>query len=218
MNRSGISFFLPVICALNCSVAELECRSEDPQCTPSIAPILLLGSCSQSSGQFISLAAEDGTVTDSPASTATGGGIVNIGDLAGTATTQFFLSFDITALQGGFLNSATVSVYQGGSNGSPASIVPFYVDHLDFGTLDNSDHGTAALTQGFFEINDVTPATFKTFDVTLQVQADLLAGRTRSQFRIRANGNADASSDTIALSTGDSGTNPPSLSYNACLQ
>ena len=217
MNRSGFSFLLPVICAWNCTVAELDCRSEDPQCFPAIAPVLLFGSCSQSSGQLISLAAEDGTVTDSPATTATSGGIVNIGDLAGGATTQFFLSFDLSLLQGGFITSATVSVYQGGSNGTPANIVPFFVDHVDFGTLDNSDHGTASLTQGFHEINDVSPATFKTFDVTPFIQADLLAGRTRSQYRIRAITNSDASADSLALSTGDSGSNQPTLNYNACL-
>lgn len=216
MKTTGLSSIFLIFICIQCTVAELECRSEDPNCIPAILPVILIGGCSQSSGQLISLAAEDGTVTESPLTASTSGGIVNIGDLADATVIQLFLSFDISALQGGLMSSATVSIYQGSSNGTPSNITPFFVDHLDFGTLDTSDFGTSALTQGFHQITNVANASFKTFDVSPFLQADLLAGRTRSQYRIRATSNADASADFIGISTGDSGTNPPALDYTVC--
>lgn len=220
MCPSRLSFFVFILGFAHCTVASLECRSEDPNCNTGAAVLMLpsavLAGCTNQSAQLISLAAEDGTVIDNPPSAVTTGGIVNIGDTASGDTIQLFLSFDITALQGGLLSSATVSVYQSNANANPALIVPFYVDHVDFGTLDTSDHGTTGLAVGFHEINDVSFPSFKTFDVTAQVLADLTVGRPRSQFRIRATTDGGISADSLALHTGDSGTNPAAMNYNGC--
>lgn len=207
---------------LHCTVVELECRNEDPTCSPAAAPLLLLApvleeSCSPVSGRLITIAAEDGTVLDSPPSTFLTGGIVNIGDLAAGETMQLFLSFDLTSIQGGTVNTASLSIHQSNANGTPTNILPFYVDHVDFGTLDNSDHGTTGLAPGFHEINDVSFPSFKVIDVTATLQADLLAGRPRSQYRIRATSNGDALADSISLHTGNAATDRAALDFDVCL-
>ncbi len=84
--------------------------------------------------------------------------------------------------------SAELRLFQIEALGSDLDILnQVFVDHMDWGIMDDFDaFNIAALTANIGTI-PVTPGpVFRTLDVLPEVTADLTAGRTRSQFRLRA--------------------------------
>ena len=111
------------------------------------------------------------------------------GDLLSLASVGFrqFYSFDISAIpSGSTIVSATVRLHQGGTAGSPYGLLGnVLLDHVDYGAvLEAADYAVPALsTPGTLSTN--TTLEYKQLAVTAQVQADITASRTRSQFRLR---------------------------------
>ena len=99
-----------------------------------------------------------------------------------------FFTFDLTTLPAGAeLRTASLQIYQWDVVNSPYSTLgDLVVDHLVYGnTLDAADYDAADISRGFGVLS--TDATIETKQVSVlqQVQADLDAGRTVSQFRVR---------------------------------
>jgi hypothetical protein len=102
--------------------------------------------------------------------------------------TRSLCSFDLHGVPADVeILSANLRVFQIEAGGAVENLGPVLVDHMDYGTLDLDflDYSRAALTPliGSFPIE--THATFQTLDVIPEVNADLAASRTRSQYRLR---------------------------------
>lgn len=113
-----------------------------------------------------------------------------VGDTAEVGGDTSFLrglySFDLTGLPAA-PTSATLSLFVHSLSGNPAAVMAIArVDHLNFGNTFPSvfNFGTL-LDANIGTLQDLNQTGRRTLDVTAQVLADLQAGRTRSQFRIR---------------------------------
>jgi hypothetical protein len=110
------------------------------------------------------------------------------GDEPGVGSRQFF-SFILSAIPVGAvaIESARLQVKQEDADGDPfPTHGPVVVDHLVYGdTLDASDYSASALTAALGPFSTERSNGLRNLDVTAQVKADLVAGRTRSQFRLR---------------------------------
>lgn len=146
------------------------------------------------------------------------------GDLEGAGPTlanigyRQFYSFDLSAIPpGSAIVSATLHVFQAAVGGEPyTDLGNVIVDHVDYGTtLDFAAYNAAPLTGNVGTLmNDATLA-YRTLAVTARVQADLTAGRARSQYRLRfslRDANNDLQSDYTQLTDGEfAGAQVPKL-------
>ena len=115
------------------------------------------------------------------ASVVQGASNVSVGDNAFDETVVAFLAFDLTGL--GDVTDAVLHLEAGNSVGDPFALGDFVLDHVDAGaTLDATDAAGGTLTP---DILTFPSAPSWDLDVAAWVQADLLAGRTTSTFRVR---------------------------------
>ncbi len=136
---------------------------------------------------------DGGTTQNNTTNTASSAAIPLVGDGGGATdgTTLIYnglWSFDLSGLPSGAqITSATLQLYQTAAAGDPAgSFGLARVDHVNFGaTFPTSTATINALSLNFAQITDLTNAGPKQVDATTEVQADLDAGRPRSQFRMR---------------------------------
>lgn len=105
----------------------------------------------------------------------------------GTLIYNGLWSFDLSGLPAGALvQSATLQLYQASSSGDPIDAFALArLDHVNFGGVFPTTNSVNALTLDFAQIADLNTNGAKQVDATTEVAADLLAGRTRSQFRMR---------------------------------
>jgi hypothetical protein len=106
--------------------------------------------------------------------------------------------------------SATLKITQYFISG-PEPLGPVVIDHMDYGTLDESDFDLAALTTGIGTFPLSGNAVLRTLDVASQVAADRQAGRTRSQFRFRLTTESAGRDGGGATYFGPEGAAPPAL-------
>ena len=119
-----------------------------------------------------------------------------------------FYSFDLSSLPAGVrIRSATMSLYNRAILGNPQGMnVLVRVDHVRFGLLfPQSPLGGVTEAFDFAQITALNQLGRKDLDVTAQVQADLDAGRTRSQYRLRGaiGTNNDNVGDVMRLTDGE---------------
>ena len=110
-----------------------------------------------------------------------------VGDNSVNIAVRGFLSFDISGIPlSANIISATLRAYQEGVNGTPyADLGDVIVDHLNYGSiLDGSDYDLAALQSNVGSLSNNAAIEYKTLDVTARVEADINAGRARSQYRL----------------------------------
>jgi hypothetical protein len=138
--------------------------------------------------------ARDGWVrSDGVFSTSTCGGAGDLDNITNGLGSRVFLSFDLSVLPAGAtLVQATVAVAVVGNLGND----PFnthggapVVDHVNFGVaLSGGDYSAGVLTADYGRLPQAGQGAidrYRTLEVTSAVQADLTAGRVRSQFRLR---------------------------------
>ena len=97
-------------------------------------------------------------------------------------------SFVLPSLPAGVeILSASLRVFQLETVGAVENLRPVVVDHMDYGTLDPdfSDYSMTALTSNIGNFPIADHAVFQTLDVLPELNADLTASRTRSQYRLR---------------------------------
>lgn len=126
----------------------------------------------------------------------------------GAQSRRQFLSFDLAPLPAGTtVQSAVLSVYQARVDGTPyASHGVVVVDHLVYGTLDSADYDRPAMTSALGTLSSSPSLALRVLDLTSAVQADLAAGRTRTQVRLRWNAldrNGDATDDQACFADAD---------------
>jgi hypothetical protein len=129
-----------------------------------------------------------------------------------------FYSFDLSGLPPGVtVTSATLRLYQGSTLGTPyVDLGDVVVDHVDYGaTLLGAAYDAPAIVSNIGALSQDGTIEYKTMTVTDRVQADVAAGRTRSQFRLRFSvfdNNNDAGNDFAQFLDADfGGANPPQL-------
>jgi hypothetical protein len=124
--------------------------------------------------------------------------ISSTGDTNSNVGERGLVGFDISSIQGKTVVSATLRIYQYIVTGSPyTDLGTIVVDHINFGSsMDVGDYSLAALASNIGTISSNATYEWKTLDVTSYVQADLVAGRTSSQYRIRFTTETDLGGDT----------------------
>jgi hypothetical protein len=105
----------------------------------------------------------------------------------GTLVYNALWSFDISALPAGALiASAILQLQVTSAAGDPdASFGLARVDHANFGAVFPSTNNVTIVTFDFDQIQDLNTVGGRQIPVTIQVQADVDAGRPRSQYRVR---------------------------------
>lgn len=114
---------------------------------------------------------------------------IMIGDVGGpppfTPYQRGFVGFDISSLVGRTVVSATLNLYQVGTEGAPYTLGQLTIDHVNFqSSLDATDFGGGSIADNIGTISTDANPGWKTCNVTTQVQNDLSAGRTSSQYRL----------------------------------
>lgn len=127
---------------------------------------------------------------------------------SGSSVFQAYYSFDLTALPAGTtITSASLSLFLRDTLGNPDGMtVHIKVDHVNFGAIfPVTPLGGTTLAFDFARIEDAATPGRRDIDVVAQVQADLDAGRPRSQFRLRGaiNSNNDGAADVAFFTDGD---------------
>lgn len=156
----------------------------------------------------------DGTVSAGGAAPASrsdlqpgvGDGIFVVG--SGTPQFQSFYSFDLSFVPaGGTVTSAVLSLFLRQTAGDPdGMMVLIRLDHVRFDDVFPATPLTPQVLEANFDQIDPTDVVGRRLiDVTAQVQADLDAGRTRSQFRLRGaiTTNNDAVADVAFFTDGE---------------
>jgi len=98
-----------------------------------------------------------------------------------------FVSFDLSDVPSGAkITEAKLAMYLADVKGDPMGVgVRVKVDHLDYGdSFENADYSQSSLSGSFGTLTENDSLGWKEVDVADQVQADLDADRSRSQFRI----------------------------------
>lgn len=123
---------------------------------------------------------------------------IAVGDSEENYYFRGFFGFDISSIQSTIV-SATLRLYQTDSDGAPyTDLANLYLDHVNFGTLETNatDFDGNDITRGLASTSDSDNSEWKEFDVKSAVQADIDAGRTTSQFRVRFATNTDGNNDS----------------------
>lgn len=129
--------------------------------------------------------------------------------------TRGFYTFDLSTIPAGkSIRSAKLKAIQSAVKGSPyTDLGNLVVDHLIYGTsLDSADYNLPSLSTAFAVLSDSSNLGSHLANVFQQVRADLQAGRTISQFRIRfsdKDGDNDGLEDNIMLN--DIDDDPPPI-------
>ena len=146
---------------------------------------------------ILSTAALDGYVT-ATGTVLAGQPVLAAGDNAMGDTARFFASFPLGGIPGGAqIQSASLEMTQTSVTGTPyVDLGLLVLDHLDYGaTLDAPDFGLGALSPAFGTLSSTPALGLRTLDVKPQVEADIAALRTRSQFRGRFGALTDGNPD-----------------------
>lgn len=135
-------------------------------------------------------------------------------------TTRGFVSFDIPTgtLSGKTIDSVKLRLYQYKFDGNPYGVGgSLLVDSLDYGSdLATDDYDRSTITSGFATLTSNAVIEWKDANATAVFKADLTAGHSRSQYRLRFATEAVGGDDTgdfayfYSSNTG-SNTNPPQL-------
>ncbi|PNY79903.1 Ig-like domain-containing protein [Deinococcus koreensis] len=134
------------------------------------------------------------------------------------ATYRSYLSFDLAALTGATVVSATLGVHQSSVTGTPYTSLDvgssdLRLDHVNYGvSLTSTDFDpTVYATLG--DISSSSALGAKSLAVLGALNADLAAGRSRSQYRLRfaALTDGDGQADFAWLHSGDHGAHAPTL-------
>jgi hypothetical protein len=135
--------------------------------------------------------------------------------------TRGVLSFDLTTIPvGKTIRTAYLKVIQSAVEGAPLTdLGNLVLDHVDLGgVIDAADFSLPALSSGFAVLSDDPVNGRRLVNVFQRVKADLAAGRTVSQFRVRfsvKDGDNDGFQDLVKLN--DVTDDPPPiiiLTYN----
>ena len=123
---------------------------------------------------------------------ANSGSVPLVGDGAfaasgGTLTYTGLWSFDLSELPAGAqIQSATLQLQVLSVAGDPAAAFALArIDHCNFGAVFPTTDSVNVVEFNFATISDLNTTGPKPVDATAQVEADLTADRTRSQFRMR---------------------------------
>ncbi|HET6438304.1 MAG TPA: DNRLRE domain-containing protein [Anaeromyxobacter sp.] len=132
---------------------------------------------------------------------------------------RLLFNFDIAALSGAKIQSASFRVYLQGSTGADATHQAV-LENIHYGDTDSfpadprnydSELEGYLVTPAISATADVTVAGWKSFDVTDKLQADIDAGRTNSQFRLGNENDDDLLTFYCYWSLAHDATNPPEL-------
>lgn len=133
----------------------------------------------------------DGSVSSDGTATAFGGGPVT-GDVdlavADGAVARQFFAFTLAGVPAGAtVTSASLRLHQRLVTGTPfATLGAVLLEHLDYGSaLDGTDYARAPLEPLSVLVSSDPAVGLRTMDVSAFVQADVSAGRGRSEFRLR---------------------------------
>ena len=134
------------------------------------------------------------------------GGEPGAGDLPDAKEVRTFFSFNTMDLPpDATIERATLHFRQVFLRGFVLTFNPLLIEHVDYGdSLDPTDFALLPLAAPApFQLNELNLV--RDIDVTLLVQQDVLAGRKRTQFRLRmtAGTNGVGISDFVAIETGD---------------
>ena len=142
-----------------------------------------------------------------------------VGDIAGGEYVHGLFSFDLGQIPAGAqVVSATMQLTSTSTTGDPAQALggTMVIDHMNYG--DSFPRELNDITDipesGVALWDDVTAVGARAFNVTSQVTNDQIAGRSRSQFRMRGliSTNADGSVDLVSFAGGeDQNGNAPTL-------
>ncbi len=177
-----------------------------------IGGALVFPSCKSPAGPSTSVtltseAAIDGWVqSDGVAVSASGGPSVGDFDASnpGVGYREFY-SFDLSTVPAGStIDSAALQIYQALVVGQPYTVLGnVIVDHVNIGSsLDASDYAAAPIASNIGTISTNTTVEYKTLEVRTSLVANLAAGRTKSQYRIRfsnRDSNNDGKNDYVAF-------------------
>lgn len=147
--------------------------------------------------------ARDGDIRSEGTVNTAGAGLF-VGDIDGIipgASSRAVVGFDLTAAgipAGATIQTATLSLEQNVGTGSPyTDLGNVLVDHVDLGlAVDATDYAANTLLAGFGTLSTDATLGVKTLDVGARVQADLTAGRTSSDFRLRFATDTDGDGNT----------------------
>ena len=172
---------------------------------------------------FNSTASLDGWVQSNGVAVAASGGplVGDFEDVAPGVGYRQVYSFDISSIPAGAqIVSATLRLYQAQAVGSPfTTLGNVLVDRIDIGAaLDGADYASAALTSNIGTLSTSATIEYKMLDVTVAVQADRSASRSKSQFRLRfstADKNGDGVRDFLSFTDAEDSccgvSKPPEL-------
>ena len=144
-------------------------------------------------------------------------GLLRVGDDARNLPSYTFLGFVITGIPAdASVIAARVVVTQVGVSGTPYTDLgdSIVVDHIDVdGDFDLPAMDAPALDEAFATLSDSNAPGERAAEVTDQIRADLDAGRTRSEFRLRfpVDTNADFGQDIAEFVRTSSEGTPPVL-------
>lgn len=139
------------------------------------------------SASITSTAALDGWVTGGGAFDAMGGGAA-VGDTSGNDQGVQIFSFSLAGIPAGAtITDAVLRIRQHDQLGTPyGTLGDVVVDHFDMGPdLDAADYAGGTILAGFGTLSTDTTQEYKEIGVAARVQADITAGRTKSDFRVR---------------------------------
>lgn len=139
------------------------------------------------SASITSTAALDGWVTSAGGFDATGGGAA-VGDTSGNDTAAQIFSFSLAGIPAGAtITDAVLRIRQHSQIGTPyGTLGDVVVDHFDMGLdLDATDFAGGTILAGFGTLSTDGTQEYKEIGVAARVQADVTAGRTKSDFRVR---------------------------------
>ncbi len=174
---------------------------------PGVAPLPPLSSVQVAT----SSAGLDGFIT-TPQVTYLGAGLA-IGDQDGSYNgwggARSFVSFDHPSVPAGAtIQSVVLRVYVEHVSGTPhVSLGPLVATHVDIGpSLESTDITTGVLVFNVGTLAHDASLGWKELDVTARYELDVLAGRTRTQFRLECRNddfNSDGIDDFIMVQDGE---------------
>lgn len=130
------------------------------------------------------------------------------GVTSGSPRATAHYSFDLSSLPAGAqIKSATMSLFNRATLGDPQGMMILVrVDHVRYGNVFPNTHlGAQGLDFNFTTIADISALGRKDVDVKEQLQVDLDAGRSQSQYRLRGaiGSNLDSINDLALLTDGE---------------
>jgi hypothetical protein len=141
-----------------------------------------------------------------------------VGDIDGISpgmTQRSVVGFDLIGSgipSGATIVSATLALQQSPGWGTPyTDLGNLLVDHVDLGAgIDGTDFTGGTLAAGFGVLSTDAALVVKSLEVGARVQADLTAGRTFSDFRLRfaADSNGDGADDYIQFNDSENSAPP----------